>query len=331
MKKRKVLYILLIILLVILSNISLYYYLYFDNIRIHNTDTNALLLKENSSITYNIESIDNNYYNSKNIHLYDVNNIKTIDTFFNYNISFDKEVKGEYLYYVRGILFDNVEEKKEIYKSVEYKYSIDNKNVININQLTNVNLKEIINSDQDIKNYNSAKVKYELVVMYHVYNKDIDKYISNSKTIEINVPITTGEYITISPNETKSYKETSNIKKNDKTYLIICTEFMGSVLLYILCIAYLIERISPVYTLTDAKLDSIKSKYKKYIVHINFIPDLTNKDVFFVDDMDTLVKYSKKYKVPIDYIEIVKHKETIFAVIYNKYAYVYKVSIMKRK
>ena len=331
MKKRKVLYIILIILLIVLSNVSLYYYFYFDDIRLNTKDINVLLLNEKSSITYNIESADNNYYNSKNISNYDVNNINTIDTFYNYSITFDKKVTGNYSYYIRGVLFDSADEMKEIYKSTEYKYDIEDKNVININQLTNINIKDIINKNLEIADYNDAKIKYELVVMYHIYNKDIDKYVSNSKTIEINIPITSGEYITISPNEEKSIKEFSNLlDSHNKTYLIICIEFLGSVVLYILCIAYLIENMSPSYELNDKELSEIIKKYKKDLVKINFLPDLSRKEVIFVDNMNELLAYSKSYNVPIDYIEIVKHKETIFTVIYDKNAYVYKVSV-KRK
>lgn len=330
MKKRKVLYIIFIILLIILANISLYYYLYFDNIRLNTTEVNRLLLNEKSSITYNIESLDNNYYNSKNIAEYNVNDIKEIDTFYNYNMTFDKKVSGEYSYYVRGVLFNNTEEIKEIYKSIDYKYEINDKNIININHLTNIKLKELINTNPEIASLTNAIAKYELVVNYHVYNKEINKYVSNSKTIEIDIPITSGEYITISPSEEKNTKEFSNHIDNDNTYLVICLEFLGSVLLYILCIAYLIERISPTAKVNDEELNNILTTYKKYLVKINFIPDLTYKEVIFVDDMSELVGYSNTFSVPIDYIEIVKHKETIFTVIYDKYAYIYKVSIKKR-
>ena len=82
--------------------------------------------------------------------------------------------------------------------------------------------------------------------------------------------------------------------------------------------------------MNDDKLAYIKSKYKKDIIEIDFLPDLSKKDVLFVDDMDELVKYARYYGVPIDCIQIIKHRETIFAVIYDKYAYVYKVSVRKK-
>ncbi len=331
MKKRRIVYIIFIIILIILANISLYYYLYFDNLRLHTTDITRLTINEKNSLTYNIESVDNNFYNSKNTKDYDVNNIKSIDAFFNYQTLFDKAVTGDYTYYVRGVLFDNVEEKKEIYRSIDYKYELDNKNIIKINQLTNINLKDIIKNNKEIADYFKAKIKYELVVTYHIYNKEIDKYVTNSKEIEIDIPITTGEYITVTPSEEKSYKEFSNEIKNDKTYLIICCEFLGSVVLYILCITYLIERITPVEEINDEELNSIKKKYKDSLVKINFLPNLTNKDVVFVDTMDELLAQSKLHKVPIDFVEIIKHKETIFTVIYDNYAYVYKVSVSKKR
>ena len=227
---------------------------------------------------------------------------------------------------------DSDGESKVLYKSENFKYMINDKNVINVNYLQNIDLKKMIEANHDIAEMNEAEIKYEMVVLYHIYNKEINKFVSNSKTIEIDIPITTGEAIVISPKEEKNYKEYSNsLSRNNSTYFIICLEFLGSVILYILCIVYLIERLSPKDYINDYELEAIKSKYKKYIIDINILPNLTYKDVLFVDDMDELVKYANKYKVPIDCIEILKHKENIFAVIYDKYAYVYKVSVKKRK
>ena len=332
MKKRRVVYILFIIVLVVLANISLYYYVYFDNLRLDNTYLNVLMVNEKSSITYNLETVENNYYNSKNITNYNINDVNKIDAFFNYSLSLDKDVEGYYTYFVRGILTDDTKEIKEIYNSNEYKYQIDNKKVISINQLSDINIKEIVHNNKEIPELNDAIVKYEMVVTYHIYNKEINKYISNSKTIEIDIPITSGRYLVVSPNEEKNTKEFSNIMNgNDVTYLVICMEFLGSVLLYILCIAYLIERISPKDYMNDEELEYLRNRYKKYIIKINIVPDLSKKDVLFVDNVDELVKISKRLDLPIDYIDIIKHKEAIFAVINDKEAYVYKVSVKKRK
>ncbi|MBR6072790.1 MAG: hypothetical protein IKP76_00515 [Bacilli bacterium] len=332
MKKRRIVYILFIIVLIVLANISLYYYFYFDNIRKSNTYKTELLVNEKSSITYNIETVDHKYYYSKQDEKYNINNVSKIDLFFNYNLNFDKSVTGEYTYYIRGVVMDTQEEKKVLYKSDEFKYKIEGKNVININHLQNIDLKALIDANNDISTMNEADIKYEMVVVYHIYNKEVNKFISNSKTIEIDIPITTGNSIFKSPNNERNYKEYSNeTAGNNYTYLIVCLEFLGSVILYLLCIAYLIDRISPSEYMNDYELETIKHKYKKDIIEIDFIPDLTYKEVLFVDSMDDLVKYSREYKVPIDCINIIKHKETIFAVIYDKNAFVYKVSVRKRK
>jgi hypothetical protein len=332
MKKRTIVYIIFIIVLIVLANISAYFYLYFDNIRKNTKYTTELVINEKSSITYNLEDNNNRYYNSKNLNEYDINEVNKVDVFYNYVLTFDKRITGEYSYYVRGVLLDTSLEKKNIYKSDEYKYSIDNKNVININQLANIELKKIVSENVDIAEMIDAHIKYELVFNYHAYSKELNKYISDSKTIEVDIPVTSGKTITTSPYEEKKYREFSNeLDHNNNTYLFICLEFLGSIILYILCIAYLIERISPTDYMNDKVLHFYLSKYKNYIIDINFLPDLSYKNVMFVDNFDELVKYSNKYRVPIDYVEIVKHKESIFAVIYDNDAYVYKVSVKKRK
>ena len=85
MRKRNIVYILFIIVLVVLANISVYFLLYFDNIRRNSSYKTELVINEKSSITYNIETIDNKYYYSKEKESYDVNKINKIDLFYNYN------------------------------------------------------------------------------------------------------------------------------------------------------------------------------------------------------------------------------------------------------
>ena len=332
MKKRTIVYVFFIIVLIVLANISVYYYLYFDNIRKNAKYTTELAITEKSSITYNLENNDNKYYNSKNLSNYDINEVNKVDVFYNYTLTFDKKISGEYSYYVRGVVLDISTGEKDIYKSDEYKYDLDDKNVINITQLANIELKKIILENTDIANMADAHVKYELVFNYHAYSKELNKYISDSKTIEIDIPVTSGKTITTSPYEEKRYKETSNeLDRNNSTYMFICLEFLGSVILYILCITYLIERISPIDYIDDSELQYFLKKYKNYIIDINFLPDLSYKNVVFVDDFDALIKLSQQYHVPVDYIEIMKNRESVFAVIYDKDAYIYKISVKKRK
>ena len=246
MRKRNIVYILFIIVLIVLANISMYYFFYFDNTRKSDAYKTELIINQKSSITYNIETIDHQYYYLKQDEPYNINNVNKIDLFFNYNITFDKTVTGEYSYYIRGVVFDSNVENKTLYKTDEFKYKIDGKNVININHLQNIDLKTLIDTNKDLSTMTEADIKYEMVVVYHIYNKEINKYVSNSKTIEIDIPVTTGKNIFKSPNEEKNFKEHSNeTNRSDITYLIVCLEFLGSVLLYVLCIAYLIERLSP--------------------------------------------------------------------------------------
>lgn len=333
MKKRVIIHIIFIIVLIVLANISLYFYIYFDDIRKNTTFSTELFLNEKSSINYNIQTSNNDYLANTKFNNYNPKDINKVDVSYNYSITFDKVVTGEYSYYVRGYLFDSTDNKKELYRSTDFKYNITDKNVISIGQLTSINVKDIIGNN-NLGELTEPNIKYEMVVNYHVYNRELDKYISNSKTIEINIPVANKDdnKIIKSTSEEKGYKEFSNdISVNNKKYLVICFEFLGSVILYILCIAYLIENIYPKTYVFDREYEYIKNKYKKYLVDINFIPNLSDKEVKFVDEVDELVNYSKLYRVPIDYFEVIKHKEIVFAVIYGKKAFVYKISVKRGK
>ena len=261
MKKRMIIHIIFIIVLIVLANVSLYYFIYFDDVRKNNTFQTELYVNQKSHITYNIQTPTNTYYNYKNLKEYDINNISKIDVFYNYSITFDKVVEGDYSYYVIGYLYDASDNKNIIYKSNEFKYGINNKNVINVNHLTNINIVDILKAN-DISKMVLPNLKYEMVVNYHVYNNVINKYIANSKSLEIDIPLVNNDSIVISPSEEKGYKEFSNnITTNNKAYLVICLEFLGSIILYILCIAYLIESIYPKTYMYDRELESIKYRY----------------------------------------------------------------------
>jgi flagellar basal body-associated protein FliL len=82
MKKRMIIHIIFIIVLIVLANVSLYYFIYFDDIRKNNTFQTELYVNQKSHITYNIQTPSNTYYNYKNLKEYDINNISKIDVLF---------------------------------------------------------------------------------------------------------------------------------------------------------------------------------------------------------------------------------------------------------
>ncbi len=335
MKKRRVLFSILIVLLTILTVISLYFLYYFNAKRKNNNYQNALKITENSKMSYDVITSNGTLYNSNiKTSSYTTDDIKDITAYFNYNLVFDKDVEGNYTYYIVGNIVDDTNNiLKEVYRSEDHKYEITNGNIINLTNYFDVSYSSFKSTYNDIKTNTSTngRLVYQVVVSYSLYNDSIDKNMSYSKTLEMTIPFTSTN-IKYNPSSTYSFKEFSNdLHANDNTYLIICLEFSGASLLFVLIIALLMESMNPHKNIYASELKKLIEKNKSHIIKISFLPDLSKKDVLFVDNFDDLVEASSTFMLPIDYVEIAKNMEAVFLVIMDKYTYVYKFSIKDDK
>ncbi len=326
MKKRKIIYSTFAIILFILSIVCYYYIYYFNNIRDEKLYTNRLLITNDYSTSYVINNKDGSFYNSESTKdVYDLNNINDINVFFNYSSAFDKSVTGTYSYYVIG-KFEGID--SNIYESNEYKYDINDSKLINVDYLLNINMKDLLNS---YNNYmgKTTKAIYTIYINYQVYNSEISKYVSNSKNLQITINLDGTNSIDVNKSEIVKDFEYATDTYNDNIYVVIILEFLGAALLFDLVSISLLVSIEPKENIYRRDLNKILRLYKDRLIKLSFIPDLSNKEVIFVDDFNGLISASDTLHVPIDYIEIVKDRETVFMVIISRFAYVYKVSIKK--
>ena len=109
-------------------------------------------------------------------------------------------------------------------------------------------------------------------------------------------------------------------------YLIICLEFLGAIIIFILLIVLIVKRVNAQVSIYQEKLDKLLKKYGGYLINLKELPDLTEYDVLFVKSMDDLVEASEKTTTPISYIEVVEKYESTFMVLNKKKAYVYKLN-----
>ena len=290
MKKRKIIYSTFAIILFILSIVCYYYIYYFNNIRDEKLYTNRLLITNDYSTSYVINNKDGSFYNSESTKdVYDLNNI---------------------------------------YESNEYKYDINDSKLINVDYLLNINMKDLLNS---YNNYmgKTTKAIYTIYINYQVYNSEISKYVSNSKNLQITINLDGTNSIDVNKSEIVKDFEYATDTYNDNIYVVIILEFLGAALLFDLVSISLLVSIEPKENIYRRDLNKILRLYKDRLIKLSFIPDLSNKEVIFVDDFNGLISASDTLHVPIDYIEIVKDRETVFMVIISRFAYVYKVSIKK--
>lgn len=328
-------YSVVICFLVLLIGISSYFLYYFYTIKDSDFSTNGLKITEKSDMASTVKLIENDYFDATNTDTYITELVDDIKTNFNYSISFDKRVKGEYSYFIDGTLVVEDNNKKvlnrEVLKQNIKKYEIDG-NVINLSDVVKVdfdNIYKIYKNFSDKYNITSkAYINYDISINYSVFNKEINRYVNKSEVLNINIPINnTLTNVDVTPNIEESRKEFSNLTNTVKPiYLVIVAELVGVIVLCLFIIYYLIRSI----VRSESKFDKIRKnllkKYDANIVHIKELPDLKKYNVMFVDNFKDLVDASNTLKLPINYVDVIMGHVGTFIILSKKTAYVYKIS-----
>ncbi len=335
--KRSPLYVTLIIILLILIGICSFFIYYFFDMSHNVFDLENILYTEESEINYQVSLKDNEYYNSsENNDIYLTDLIDNIDSYFNYTLTFNSKVKGEYNYYVIGnlnVYVEDTDEKiltRELYRSEEFNYQIDG-NVLALTEDFDMNIDEYLalynqfKADYDMEF--KADITFDVNISYDVYSDIIGKKISDYKTLSVSLPVDdTTTSITVSPKVENEKREFSELTESDnRLYIAIYLEFGGAILLFIVLIIWLVKKIVDSESLYSRVLKSILRSYDSIIVEINDLPNLTNVDILFVPDFKELVDAQKELKRPINYNEVIKEHEAIFILTDNDKAYVYKL------
>lgn len=336
MKKKKILYLCFIIVLIILVGICSFFTYYFYQQRDVKFFSEKLTSVEKSNITYSVLNKENNFYennNSSEEYLLDLMDKITVN--FNYNKAFNSEVSGEYSYFIVGKLIANNQETNnnivntELYRSDITKYEL-NGNIINIMNSFNINVNDIVNKFNEFKDYYnlvlSGSIEYQVYINYNFYNESINKYVNESKTLFLSIPLNNN---TLSINTSEPVEqEYSYFKdadyKDKEIIVIICLEFLGASLLFSLMIILLIKKYIYLESKYDRKLNKILNRYDDIIVHLNCLPDLTEYEVLFVKSFNDIKDASYNLDKPVNYICIKEHIESVFIVLTDTKAYVYK-------
>lgn len=335
MKKNKViLYYSLLVVLLILIGISSFFFNYFYNLRNEDLSLEDISIKEKNQMSYNVKLFDNDFFKSsieeKN---YVLSLIDNLNAYFNYSVTFSNTVEGEYSYYVIGsiVMEQNGEKvKSEIYRSDINKFETNGK-VINLSESFDIDV------DQIIKNYNNqvndlniavdAKIEYDVIINYSVFSEHISKSIVNGKTLSYYVPIKDITNITYTEDNVEERRDYSDLNFEDnKIYLVICLEFVGAIVIFILLIVLIVKRVNGQASVYQEKLEKILNKHDDKIVHLKDLPDLCTYNVLFVEHFGDLLDAAYNINTPINYYEIVKKHQAIFIVLDKNTAYVYKLS-----
>lgn len=316
-KNRTILYYNLIFILIILIGISSFFLAYFYNLIDEDLRMQDVSVVENSEMNFSVKEKGKEVF-THNKDTYNLSDIDTINTYFNYSITFSEEVTGSYSYNIVGYREVNGEDV-EIYKSNNYQYEVTG-HIINLSSSFDI-------KDIPTNIVGASNLKYVVKINYSLFNDYLGRSFVKSDSLNITIPNMNETTIKTSDKVSNKKIVFSETKDDDnELYLVITLEFMGAIIMFILLILLILRTINKENDPYQMTIDHILKKYEKQIVKLKSIPDLAKMDVLFVSDFKDLVDASYNLDQVINYTEVIKNKASIFVVFNKHVAYVYKLT-----
>lgn len=338
---RKILYTILLIALLILASVSSFFLYYFYKMRNENLSFNKIDVQESSTVSYNVLANDSKFYDSSvSKKSYITREIKDVQTYFNYILTFSSDISINYSYIIEGKIIGSTKGtddrilEKTIYKNTPVVKQYSGK-IINLTDTFDIDVPYYVQlKDEFVNQYNidvDAYIEYHITISYAYTSNAINKSKTDKKELSIIIPISEVSTMPVVPlNNIYTHSEYSDLTEKDRsTYLAICLELFGSTMLFILTGILIFKRLisDTEVVLYRKDIKEILSKYKEYVVKLKNMPDFDDIDVLFVDKFQDLYDLCLFTKKPINYFEVLEDKTAIFVIFNDFKAYVYKVNI----
>lgn len=242
--------------------------------------------------------------------------IDNINLNYNYVLNFSKKVKGKYSYYIQGVVrSENNSIVKDVYKSNLVGANFDN-TVINLVNGIDIDPSEFKDTYDELKKEYDISIDSNLEY-YLIFSLDIIDHNKSFKRdfeqLLISIPLKDNTMIKDNNTETNYHIDTI---KDDNIYLLIIFEFLLASVFLGLVIILIMKDLSIDVNDYEKKISNILAKYGDIIVNLNVLPDLSRYTVLFVTNFVELVDASESLNVPINFVNIIDHKKSIFFV-YN--------------
>ncbi len=324
----------LMVVLLILIGVSSFFFNYFYNMRGKDLSIENMIVSESNKMSYNVKQLDNEFFKSSSEdESYVLSLIDNINTYYNISTAFSSPVNGEYSCFVKGYIVmhqNNEEVKNVIYNGDVARYTIDG-SVINLSNTFDIDFDSIYNEYQNqIKNLGidvQSEIRFDITYNYQVFSEKLGKSIVNSRTLDVLIPISDITNIKISEDKDEMRNEFSELNQDDDTiYVIICLEFLGAIIIFVLLIVLIVKRVNGSVSVYQDRLNKIINDYSSELVNLSKLPDLTRYDIIFVQGFDDILEISRKLNLPINYIEVIEKHESTFIVLKNNQSYVYKLN-----
>ena len=305
-----------------------------------NTKTRVKVDYEDSSdVYYKVNYNDDEYTNGLNNDKYIASMVDSIDINYNYNNLLSEYVSGYYRYNVDGYLIayeaditNSLWERK--YELVSEKTVLLDKNNINSIKIDDgfkldfKKYRDEINNfiddyDIDISGYLHIRINILEFLNFHSLNNEY----ADSKVITVNIPLT-DDIFKISLNnvdDRDSYYEFSNRVSMNIVFIIIG---MFCLSLSLALLVMVIRQFKIIYNRQSEyrrELKKILSKYDDIIVKVKRFYVNKKYNMIYVDSFDELMDVSEKKNKMISFNEIKRDSKSIFVIIDEEDAWIYRL------
>ena len=335
MKVRNIIYIILMAIFMIFA------YFLFD--RGFNVKTKIVVnYKENSDISYKVHLHDNDIYDGNYLGMNERYITKLVDNIlvnFNYNILFDKDISGYYRYKVVGTLVAFQDDKNDSLWEKDYILLNDKTEVLNDN-IKSIKIIDSVNIDYDkfkeelnkfSNDYNIKVSGYLMVKIIIEENLDffsIDKLINAEKEIKLFIPLSNDTFkidIVNDNNNVDKYYDFS--KKEPVNYLLLIIGAFSlslGISFLALTIRNMIFEYRDEYNYKKELAKIIKG-HGDILVSVKKFYSKHKYNLIYVASFEELMDAYRRVENPISYKEVKKNEETIFLMIDEDNAWIYRL------
>ena len=335
MKVRNILYIFLMIIFIVLA------YLFFD--RGINVKTKIFVTyQEKSDMTYKVYLYDNDIYSKSYLNMnerYLANLVDDIDINFAYNSLFSRELNGYYTYSVTSTLVGYTD---DINESLFRKEDILlNKTVpLNQNNLSEIKINDKVIIDYDkyfneLKKYNdeyNTKISGYLEVLMKI-NENLDffgneRIVKDTKEMKLIIPLSYETFkisIQNDNNNVDKYYDFSKKEKINFIFLVIGAFCLSvGISFFALTIRNMINESHDEINYRK-ELKRIINNNSEILVKVKKFYSKHKYNLIYVASFAELMDAYRRVENPISYKEVKKNEETIFLMIDEDNAWIYRL------
>lgn len=287
----------------------------------------------NSYIDYYVFLKENNYFETPYLNKgekYIASLIDTIKIKYNYNLSAEDAMNGDYTYNLVATLIVTEKDKDDILWQTDYdlsnkqKISFENQKSIEVNDEVNINYDYYNNIVASFKKDYGVAIDANLLVKL-VVNTNIN-YENDSFTITqeplVNIPLSEQTLeidFTVADNDVNTNTVTY-VKNPTLHYALMGIGVIFLIIYLILGIKVLIMLIKSIKNQDkyELYLRKIFSNYDQIIINVSKLPDLKSIDILDVSNFEELVDAQNEIHKPIIFNEIEKGKKAVFLLLDDK-------------